>query len=226
MPSNTRVARRMLDYAKRHGLQWKNPKNGRAICSTIAPAWGKGKKTLAWRVSAHAFGVANASTRKTPRLVALLFPPPLGARVVAAAAGEVGTTEHPAGTNDGPRVRDYQGVTGAYRAPWCASFVCWAYRKAGFKGEFADLPAYVPSWTTMIARGLRGWRSVPFDEARAGDVVTLWDSQHVEIVTGRSGAYLECIGGNTSPIGKNANGGMVARTRRHRSEVTVIGRPA
>lgn len=41
----------------------------------------------------------------------------------------------------------------------------------------------------------------------------------------REGDYLRCVGGNTSPKGQNANGGMVANTRRHRSEVVVIGRP-
>lgn len=226
MPSNIRTARRMLRYARRNGLRWQKPKTGKPICSTLSPVWGRGKRTLAWRVSAHAFGDNHASTQKTERLVKLLFPPSLGQRIVRAAAGEVGVTEHPAASNDGPRVRAYQSVTGMYRQPWCASFVCWAYRKAGYGGQFAPLAAYVPSWTAMIARGERGWERVAFEDAKAGDVVTLWSSGHVEIVAGREGEYLRCIGGNTSPVGKNSNGGMVALTKRHRSEVTVIGRPA
>lgn len=49
-------------------------------------------------------------------------------------------------------------------------------------------------------------------------------SEYIEMVLKRSGDYLICIGGNTSPTGQNANGGMVAMTKRHKSEVTKIGR--
>lgn len=225
MPSNTRVARRMLTYARRHGIKWQG-KNGKPVCSTISPVWGRGKRTLAWRVSAHAFGTEHASAQKTPELVRLLFPPSFGSRVAQIARAEVGTREHPANSNDGPRVRQYQSVTGMRFQPWCASFVCWCYRKAGYQGEFAPLPAYVPSWTQMLRAGARGWRAVRFEDARAGDVVTLWNSGHIEIVERRDGEYLACIGGNTSPVGQNSNGGGVFRTRRHRSEVTTIGRRA
>ncbi len=36
---------------------------------------------------------------------------------------EVGTKEEPLGSNMGSRVRFYQSSTGAYRAPWCVSFL-------------------------------------------------------------------------------------------------------
>jgi len=52
-------------------------------------------------------------------------------RVVAIAKAELGVRESPNGSNDGPRVRQYQSATGAYRAPWCASFVQWVLMKAG-----------------------------------------------------------------------------------------------
>jgi hypothetical protein len=65
---------------------------------------------------------------------------------------------------------------------------------------------------------------VAFENAQPGDFVTLWDSGHIEIVVKRKGDYLYAIGGNTSPVGRDANGGMVANTKRHRSEVTAIGR--
>ncbi len=49
------------------------------------------------------------------------------------AMGEVGVKEEPAGSNSGPRVRQYQAATtlGGTGWPWCAAFVCWCYKKAG-----------------------------------------------------------------------------------------------
>jgi uncharacterized protein (TIGR02594 family) len=46
-------------------------------------------------------------------------------QIVAAAVHELGVRESPNGSNDGAQVRRYQSITGAYRAPWCASFVQW-----------------------------------------------------------------------------------------------------
>jgi hypothetical protein len=216
MPTVVQTKAAMRAYADKHGLK-------KPLVVWSAPVWGTGAKTLAWRVTSHA-NPMKPSTRKED-VDRLLFPPTLADRVRSVALGEVGVTEHPYGSNDGPRVHAYQSVTGAYKQPWCASFVCWVYRRAGWKGQFAPLPAYVPSWTTMVKSGDRGWKQVPFNSARRGDVVTLWNSGHIEIVYQRDGEYLKCIGGNTSPIGQNSNGGMVAKTRRHRSEVTVVGRP-
>src|SRR3990167_6032936 len=49
------------------------------------------------------------------------------------AIGELGVKEHPAGSNSGPRVREYQASTslGGTGWPWCMAFVCWAYKQAG-----------------------------------------------------------------------------------------------
>ena len=219
MQSNIAVTRKMIEYAKRHHLTV--PK-----VSTWNPVWGNGKRTLAWRVSGHAFGEKHASAQKTQRLCDLLFPLTFGEWVVRIAAGELGVTEHPAGSNDGPRVRAYQSTTGAYRQPWCASFRKWVEVEAAHRthrklGWFAN-PAWVPNWTHAAGGSL--YHRIDFADAKAGDFVTLWGSKHIETVVKREGDYLICIGGNTSPVGQNANGGGVFRTRRHRSEVTAIGR--
>ena len=222
MKSNLSVAKRMVSYAKHHKLHI-------PPLSLTNPMWGKGKKTLAWRVSAHAFGKQNASTQKNDRLVRLLFPPTVGGTIAAYARAEVGVHEEPAGSNYGGRVAQYQQTTGAYRAPWCGSFNAWcilhAFQKLGkIPPALAQNHAYVPNITLTIKKGLRGWKQIPFNYAQPGDTVCLWNSGHVETVLFRSGEWLHCIGGNTSPVGQNNHGGMVARTTRHRSEVTVIGR--
>lgn len=207
-------------YAARNWLR--NHKRAVAKMNMKSKWWGPAARRNAWRVTKAATG--KGSTRRAA-VEAVLWPDTLAEKVVKVALAEVGVTESPYGSNRGPRVDAYTAVTGTKAQPWCAAFVCWVYRKAGFKGEFAPLAAYVPSWTTMIRNGTRGWREVSFSNARPGDVVTLWGSGHIEIVRKREGDYLLTIGGNTSPVGKNANGGGVFKVKRHRSEVTAIGRP-
>lgn len=43
--------------------------------------------------------------------------------IVRNAAGYIGDVEQPWGSNDGYWVRKFQSATGAYRAPWCVSFL-------------------------------------------------------------------------------------------------------
>lgn len=54
-----------------------------------------------------------------------------GDKIAAIARAEFGVREQPLGSNDGPRVRQYQAVTGAFRAPWCVSFGQWVLKQAG-----------------------------------------------------------------------------------------------
>jgi hypothetical protein len=214
MPNVQQTKYKMRDYIQSHGLNL-------AKMAYDSDVWGLGARTNAWRITSHA-GKTPATTKAA--VDAVLFPPTLAQRVVRIARAEVGVKESPAGSNDGQRVHEYQAATGAYRQPWCASFVTWCYKRAGYKGALPSIPAYVPSWTAAVHSGAH-WREVSFSNARPGDIVTLWNSGHIEIVRGKSGDYLLTIGGNTSPVGQNANGGMVALVSRHRSEVTVIGRP-
>ncbi len=87
-------------------------------------------------------------------------PSPCVDRVLAVARAEIGVHEIPDGSNDGPRVRTYQSVTGAYRAPWCASYVQWVLRTAKY-GTIADRSAtvfyithyaYTHGWSHAIAK--------------------------------------------------------------------------
>lgn len=194
-----------------------------------APFWGKAAKTNFYRLSQHVRGLDYAP-RPTQALIDYLFPPSFGELVVRRAKAEVGVKEHPAGSNDGPRVHTYQSSTGAYRQPWCASGRKWLEDRVAaardLRIKWFDNPAWVPNWTAAFGGKL--YMEVSFENARGGDAVTLWGSQHIETVVRRGRgwrrSYLRCIGFNTSPAGQNANGGMVAYTWRHRSEVTKIGR--
>jgi hypothetical protein len=57
----------------------------------------------------------------------------VGARIVAAAQGEIGQAEQPPGSNDSPRIAQYRAATEGAPGPgpWCAYFVSWAARQAG-----------------------------------------------------------------------------------------------
>lgn len=112
-----------------------------------------------------------------------------GLRQVRIAAGELGVREQPAGSNDGTRVRDFQSATGAYRAPWCASFSAWVALKGGFPKAHLPRPAaWVPAWEAAARDPNNPYLSVVSRaHARAGDrVIYDWDGDqgdHIGIVT-------------------------------------------
>jgi hypothetical protein len=88
-------------------------------------------------------------------------------QLIATEQAEIGVHEIPDGSNDSPRIRVYQSVTGAFRAPWCASFQMWALRvarlgfpKTAWAGAIADDSAgvfYIVQWARA-----HGWlRATP-----------------------------------------------------------------
>jgi hypothetical protein len=194
--------------------------------------WGINAQRNAWRVTKAATG--DGSTRRAI-LEDVLWPPTFGEMVVRVAMGELGVKENPPGSNSGPRIDMYLRNAGiptnwpASDKAWCASGAKWCYDEARKRLGLRPIkwfwnPAGVPQWTKAAHDG-QLMRAIAFGDARQGDYVCLWGSGHIEIVVKRVGDYLYCVGFNTSPVGQNANGGMVANTKRHRSEVTVIGRP-
>lgn len=69
-------------------------------------------------------------------------PTPCSQRLIRTARDELGVHEIPDGSNDSPRIRAYQAVTGAFRQPWCASFAQWALTTIQV-GPIADRSASV-----------------------------------------------------------------------------------
>lgn len=113
-------------------------------------------------------------------------------KVLQIARAEIGVGEAPNGSNDGPGVRKYQAVTGAYRAPWCASFCQWVWMRAGI-GPLANRSAsayYIGSY----AQAHRWTRSTP---APGCGVVYRIGQGHIGIVESvfRDGTF-EAIEGN------------------------------
>ena len=168
MPSNIRVAKAMIEYAKKHKLAV--PK-----LSLTNPLWGKGKRTLAWRVSAHAFGEKQASAQKTGRLCSLLFPltpaQKCRARIVAGYHSILGAVE------GGATQRAIAKFCGLSRLePWCAETLTYVLKHlAAYNGPMPDNPYFVPSWELFAkAHGI----IVPFRKGLPGMVITFkWNGQ-------------------------------------------------
>src|SRR5579871_146922 len=81
-----------------------------------------------------------------------------GLAAVRAAETQVGVTEQPPGSNNGPAIAMYRSaVEGSYAgAPWCAYFVSWAARQAGVplgsEGQGLGSVAEITQWAQQTGR--------------------------------------------------------------------------
>lgn len=226
-PRNIVWKRQLKDWAVKHGVPVPvGYRVGTPMVGAAAQRLIRDVQRRAFK-GEHTTGVFDARTRRLiqPRLTT-------GERALKVATGELGVKEHPAGSNDGPRVREYQSVTGAYREPWCASFCTWAYKEVGVWLQGYNT-AYVPSWV-QTARGQRnGLRVVSYADVRPGDCVAYdWQhdgtADHIEIVEtppNAAGDFV-AVGGNTTQEndknGDQSNGGCVARRHRNTRDVACF----
>jgi CHAP domain len=123
-----------------------------------------------------------------------------GARIVAAAAGEVGQAEQPPGSNDSPRIAMYRSATAGAPGPgpWCAYFVSWACKQAGVPlmdhGQGSGSVDAIYAWAQQSGRGhavSSGYVPKP------GDLIVF--NQHIGIVENvLPGGQIQTIEGNSS----------------------------
>ncbi len=130
---------------------------------------------------------------------------PLGQRIAAIAAAELGVEESPKGSNDAPRIAEYRTATvGSSPAPWCAYFTSWVGRQAGIPiGEGGKGEGWVPAvkeWGESTGRYIPPGSAPP----QAGDMV-LFDRagdgvlDHIGIVTGvAADGSISTVEGNSS----------------------------
>jgi CHAP domain len=108
----------------------------------------------------------------------------MGQRIVAIAESQVGQSEQPPGSNEGPAVAQYRTATaGAIPgAPWCAYFASWASRAAGeplgAQGEGLGSVAQIWSWAESSGRAIPNGPGVT---PQPGDLMVFGD-EHVGIV--------------------------------------------
>lgn len=216
--------RRLAAYAAAKGIP--RPKGFKAN----TPTWGAGAREMVRRIEARAWGVENTTGEWSERLSRLVTPKTTARqRALAVAKSQIGVTEHPPGSNDGPKVRMYQRVTGAFRAPWCASFTAWAYKEAG-RSLRGFNTAYVPSYVDSARKRRNGLVVVPADKVLPGDFACFdWGrdgvADHIGIVSrppDRSGSFT-AVEGNTS-YGNDSNGGQVMLRNRSTSQVLAFVR--
>ena len=123
-----------------------------------------------------------------------------GARIVAAAAGEVGQAEQPPGSNDSPRIAMYRSATAGAPGPgpWCAYFVSWACKQAGV--PVGDHGQGFGSVDALYSWAQHAGRAQPASSGyvpRPGDLIVF--NQHIGIVENvLPSGQIQTIEGNSS----------------------------
>jgi hypothetical protein len=124
----------------------------------------------------------------------------VGARIVSAAAGEVGQAEQPPGSNNSPRIAQYRAATAGNPGPgpWCAYFVSWAARQAG--APLGDQGQGFGSVDALYAWAQRSGRAYTLSGGRTpqpGDLIVF--HEHIGIVESVDGnGQIHTIEGNSS----------------------------
>ena len=119
-----------------------------------------------------------------------------GARMLQAAETQIGQTEQPPGSNDGPAIATYRSaVEGASPgSPWCAYFVSWAAAQAGApigdRGQGLGSVAAITDWAARTGRLV--------SQPEPGDLI-LFGTRHVGIVQAvNADGSLTTVEGNAS----------------------------
>jgi hypothetical protein len=124
----------------------------------------------------------------------------VGARIVAAASGEVGQAEQPPGSNNSPRIAQYRAATAGNPGPgpWCAYFVSWAARQAGAPvGDQGQGFGSVDALYAWAQRAGRAYTSNSGHTPQPGDLIVF--HEHIGIVESvDANGQIHTIEGNSS----------------------------
>lgn len=151
----------------------------------------------------------------------------------------VGVTEHPPGSNDGPRIRKWWTAAGyTSPVPYCACFVgCAVEHATRGRVKARQVSGYCPAIVAIARQGSLGFKLSSLAEAVPGDIV-MFDFGHEKydhtgiFVRHDGDGFIRTIEANTSPdssvdtsIQAQANGGGVYRRRRQVGLVSAVIRP-
>jgi hypothetical protein len=130
--------------------------------------------------------------------------PNAGQTALQVAETQVGVTEQPPGSNDGPQIAQYRTATqGAYAgAPWCAYFVSWCAAQAGApigsQGQGLGSVAEITDWARSTGR---------LTQTPAPGELILFGTEHVGIVKSVN------PDGSLTTVEGNASDGVREETR-------------
>jgi hypothetical protein len=136
-----------------------------------------------------------------------------GANVLAAAQSQVGQSEQPPGSNDGPALAVYRTAVAGSAAgqPWCATFASWAAAQAGV--PVGDSGAGSASVEAIAAWAGRTGHLLPSSSTPAPGDMILFGGRHIGIVESvNADGSLTTVEGN--------HGNAVTRAQRSPSEAT------
>ncbi|MDR1305279.1 MAG: hypothetical protein LBK76_08670 [Verrucomicrobiales bacterium] len=135
---------------------------------------------------------------------------------LAVLRSQVGVTERPPGSNDGPEVRAYLAACGITKpAPWCAALLHWGLSKIASKPVTGG-GAWSPAWFPRARRVAAG-------DVREGDIGGVYFASlrrvgHVVACESVSRREVTTIEGNTNAAGSR-EGDRVARKVRDREQL-------
>ena len=147
-------------------------------------------------------------------------------KILEIARSQIGTKESPAKSDNVKYNTAYYGrEVSDGKHPWCAVFVWWVFREAGFS-------LYKTASCTTFMNRYKAFApgQVVTGSYKPGDIVFFDFSgkrkktEHVGIVVGVVGGTVLTIEGNTG-TGNDANGGAVMKRRRDISLITCGVRP-
>jgi hypothetical protein len=184
------------------------------------------QRIIRWPSSRTPAQLARAASRKRAAAKTTTGP----RKALDWARGALGTTEHPPGSNRGPRITTWQTTLAPWLvgAPWCGVFVGTALVYAGVKGINSRVAAVAFIYDDAKHSRNGFAHLVEKTSGRPGDAVGLFGlSTHVELIERRVPGGYVTIGGNTSPNagGSQSNGGGVFRRTRPYSAVVYVARP-
>lgn len=149
-------------------------------------------------------------------------------KAVEWAMNQVGEHESPSGSNWGEPVETWIKNAGyTFPVPWCGAFCHEAVVEHG--GANVSTQLGYAGYIVDDARANRnGLREVSASEAKAGDIASLWNAEHVVTLTGPvvNGTFSTIEGNTSATDGSQSNGGTVAAKVRSVSDVDVFARPS
>lgn len=187
-------------------------------------AVGSSLQTIIERPSTRNGFQLRRAKRRWKRVLALRKKRQRGARgALKLAKSLVGVSEHPPGSNRGPKIDAWNRDVGTPPGPeayWCGAFVHHLLRSVGFPRM--TWMAYCPYIEQRAKAGFDGWKwHGPEVKAKPG-WLALFDeggvAGHVEMVEEDNDNAITDYGGNTDTedIGSQSNGGCVAHRHRYK----------